>query len=369
MSKKESYYQKLSEVNKDDFHAFKKELFIENSKSGQYDSSELILKKYSHKGLLYLEVISSTDNSIPCVNKHKKFVIRLLRDLYAIAILFFILFGFLSFYLLKKDINKNLIAWIEISTFFVAVADLVAHWVASPMKDNKHYALWKSYLLFMVSPVFWILLLMILPSLNVINVLRGTQYGALETFSAFKFIRIIRLLMLLNIFSSTKRIGVSLINDKVLIFNVMLFIIILINLFALTVWYTENKYMEDLVAARKYPSLDKAYEDNPNVIRTYWDALYFSAITLTTIGYGDFVPKSNYTKMIVPIISIVGIAIIATPGGVIAASILSGFQKTNIDDRTKEQEELAAMLQDKIETRAKIMAEQIVQEQLSNRKK
>ena len=52
---------------------------------------------------------------------------------------------------------------------------------------------------------------MILPSLNVINVLRETQYGALETFSAFKFIRIIRLLMLLNIFSSTKRIGVSLI--------------------------------------------------------------------------------------------------------------------------------------------------------------
>ena len=71
----------------------------------------------------------------------------------------------------------------------------------------------------------------------------------------------------------------SLINDKVLIFNVMLFIIILINLFALTVWYTKNKYMEDLVAAKKYPSLDKAYEDNPNVIRTYWDALYFSAIT------------------------------------------------------------------------------------------
>ena len=41
-----------------------------------------------------------------------------------------------------------------------------------------------------------------------------------------------------------------LINDKVLIFNVMLFIIILINLFALTVWYIKNKYMEDLVAAK-----------------------------------------------------------------------------------------------------------------------
>jgi voltage-gated potassium channel len=43
----------------------------------------------------------------------------------------------------------------------------------------------------------------------------------------------------------------------------------------------------------------------------YIDALYFSVISLTTVGYGDFTPETTLGKLFVMGYLIVGIAIIA----------------------------------------------------------
>ena len=42
------------------------------------------------------------------------------------------------------------------------------------------------------------------------------------------------------------------------------------------------------------------------------DALYFSVVTLTTIGFGDLVPTSGVTKMFTVVYSLLGIGIIAS---------------------------------------------------------
>lgn len=42
----------------------------------------------------------------------------------------------------------------------------------------------------------------------------------------------------------------------------------------------------------------------------YIDSLYFSVVTLTTIGYGDFYPKTDMGKMFTVIYIIVGIGMI-----------------------------------------------------------
>lgn len=51
------------------------------------------------------------------------------------------------------------------------------------------------------------------------------------------------------------------------------------------------------------------------------DALWWSIVTLTTVGYGDIVPESLLGKFIAGILMILGIGIIALPTGVLGASL------------------------------------------------
>jgi voltage-gated potassium channel len=43
---------------------------------------------------------------------------------------------------------------------------------------------------------------------------------------------------------------------------------------------------------------------------TYIDSLYFSVVTLTTIGFGDFAPKTDFGKLFTILYIIVGIGMI-----------------------------------------------------------
>lgn len=45
---------------------------------------------------------------------------------------------------------------------------------------------------------------------------------------------------------------------------------------------------------------------------SYLDSLYFSIVSLTTVGYGDYSPQTSAGKIFVMIYLIVGIAIVAT---------------------------------------------------------
>ncbi len=49
------------------------------------------------------------------------------------------------------------------------------------------------------------------------------------------------------------------------------------------------------------------------VERWKWlDAFYFSVVTLATVGYGDFVPKTNAGKLFTIFYILIGVGIIAT---------------------------------------------------------
>ena len=60
---------------------------------------------------------------------------------------------------------------------------------------------------------------------------------------------------------------------------------------------------------------------------TFFDAFYWAACTLTTVGYGDIYPISSTGRVISIISSIVGIAIIALPSGIITAGYMEEVKK------------------------------------------
>ena len=65
---------------------------------------------------------------------------------------------------------------------------------------------------------------------------------------------------------------------------------------------------------------------NPNTgqetFQSFFDALYWATVTLTTVGYGDLCPATDLGRFVSMLSSIFGVAIIALPSGIITASYL-----------------------------------------------
>lgn len=66
------------------------------------------------------------------------------------------------------------------------------------------------------------------------------------------------------------------------------------------------------------------------------DALYFSVMTLTTVGYGDFTPQTDFGKIFTIVYSLVGIGLILGFINKIAVSIKPSKLLTNQIQKRRE---------------------------------
>ena len=69
-------------------------------------------------------------------------------------------------------------------------------------------------------------------------------------------------------------------------------------------------------------------EDNPafNSIPT---SIYWSIVTLTTVGYGDITPVTSIGKFLSAAVMILGYAVIAVPTGIVSASLINVDKKVS----------------------------------------
>ena len=65
----------------------------------------------------------------------------------------------------------------------------------------------------------------------------------------------------------------------------------------------------------------------PETFQTFFDAVYWATISLTTMGYGDIYPVTTAGRIVTMLSSVVGIAIIALPAGIIIAGYLEEIKK------------------------------------------
>jgi voltage-gated potassium channel len=74
------------------------------------------------------------------------------------------------------------------------------------------------------------------------------------------------------------------------------------------------------------------YNVEPESFNTFFDAIYWATVSLTTVGYGDIYPVTTIGRTVTMISSVFGIAIIALPSGVITAGYLSEINKFSDND-------------------------------------
>ena len=73
----------------------------------------------------------------------------------------------------------------------------------------------------------------------------------------------------------------------------------------------------------------------PDTFPTFFDAIYWAAVSLTTVGYGDIYPVSTAGRLVTIISAFVGIAVVALPSGIITAGYMDELRKYETDQIRK----------------------------------
>lgn len=68
----------------------------------------------------------------------------------------------------------------------------------------------------------------------------------------------------------------------------------------------------------------------PDSFNTFFDAIYWATISLTTVGYGDIYPITTLERIITMVSSFMGIVIVALPAGIITAGYMKEIESDKI---------------------------------------
>ena len=182
-------------------------------------------------------------------------------------------------------------------TVSIFILDYLLRWITADLHHPKNPK-WKAILLYPFTLAAIIDLLSILPSFSMCN----------KVFKLFRITRLLKVLRVLRIVRYSKNIQtlVRVLKKEKNILLVVLYIALgYILITALIMFNVEDSSM----------------------FTSFFDAIYWATTTLTTVGYGDIYPLTGVGKIISMFSSLLGVAVIALPSGVITASYLEELRE------------------------------------------
>lgn len=183
--------------------------------------------------------------------------------------------------------------WLDKITVMIFIVDYLLRLITADYKLNDKGK--AAFLTYPFTPMAMIDLLSILPSMTILN-------------SGFKLLKIFRLLRTFRVFRVFKAVRYS--KNIMLILSVLkrqkdsLFVVL---------W---------LAVAYVLISALVIFNVEPQTFDSFFDAVYWATISLTTMGYGDIYPISTAGQVITMLSSVLGIAIVALPASIITTGYM-----------------------------------------------
>ena len=226
------------------------------------------------------------------------------RDSYDVFMIIMIL---LSLVPLMFHEDKSILVVLDHVTVVVFIIDYLMRWMTADYKFGSRSFI--SFLVYPFTPMAIIDLVSILPSLILISksfkALRIIRM--LKALRAFRALRIFRyskgVLMIIEVLKSSK-------NSLITVAGIVVGYIMVCALIIFNV--------------------------EPESFDTFFEAIYWATVSLTTIGYGDIYPVTFLGRLITMVSLVFGIAVIALPAGIVTAEFMHELQKQDADKNEKQ---------------------------------
>lgn len=184
----------------------------------------------------------------------------------------------------------QILRYTDIITAAIFSADYLARWLTADMTSERSPAV--AFFTYPIRIMAIIDLLSILPVIAVVN----------PALKAFRILRLVRALRVFRLFRYSK--SIQIINR---VFQKQRRALMTVGWFA---------------AGYIFVSALVIFQIEPDTFGSFFDALYWATISLTTVGYGDIFATSTIGKLITMISALMGIAVVALPAGIITAGYM-----------------------------------------------
>ena len=186
-----------------------------------------------------------------------------------------------------------LLTAVDRAAVVIFILDYLLRWATADYKFGKSGLL--SFVRYPFSFMAIIDLLSILPSLTILN----SGFKVLRMLRMARAMRVFRVLRAVRYSKSLRIIGAVLRHSRESLLAVGSLALAYIFISALIIFNAE-----------------------PDSFRNFFEALYWSTVLLTTVGFGDITPVTTIGRAIAMTSSLFGIAIVALPSGIITAGYM-----------------------------------------------
>lgn len=225
-------------------------------------------------------------------------------DFYDIFMMFTIIASLIPLVFKQETLLLRRIDQITVAIFII---DYILRWIVADYSHPKFKK--EAFLVYPFMPMAIVDMLSILPSVSSIN----SAFKLFKVFRMFRLLRSLRMLRAFRVFRVVKAARYSkslriiadvLVESKDALLAVGTLSVLYVLISALIIFNVE-----------------------PDSFNSFFDAVYWATVSLTTVGYGDIYPTTVIGRTVAMISSVFGIAIVALPAGIITAGYMSAINK------------------------------------------